>query len=68
MAPKDLFDFAPHVFDRVVIRRIGRQIQEAGANCLDGLAHPLDFVSGQIIHDDHIACLERRRQSLNHPG
>ena len=68
MATEDLFNFAPHVFNRIVVRRIGRQIKEAGTGCLNGFAHALDFVGSQIIHDDHISFLERRPQALADPS
>ena len=50
--------------DGVEVGRIGRQIQQAGARVLNALAHALDLVRGQIVHDNDIAGLEFGRQDL----
>jgi hypothetical protein len=43
---------------------VGRQVAQFSTGRLDGLAHVLDLVSGQVVHDDDIARLERRHQAL----
>ena len=50
--------------DGIEVGRIGRQIQQAGTSVLNALAHALDLVCGEIVHDDDIARLELWRQNL----
>jgi len=49
------FQLGKGEFDRVEVGRIGRQIEEAGTNGLDALAHAGDLVRGEIVDDDGIA-------------
>src|SRR5262249_29848377 len=35
--------------------RIGRQVEQAGAAGLDGLAHSGDLVAAEVVHDDDVA-------------
>ena len=53
---EDLLDLAPHRFDGIEVRRIGRQIQKPGSCGLDRFANSPDFVRGQIVQDHQVAC------------
>ena len=55
VSAQDLLDLAPHRFDRVEVRRIGRQIEQPGTGGFDGLAHAPDFMRAQVVQDHHIA-------------
>ncbi len=49
------FEFGEGQFDRVQIGTVGRQVEQAGAACLDRLANAGNLVRAQIIHDDDVA-------------
>jgi hypothetical protein len=51
-------------FDRVEVRAIGGQLEEARARSFDRLAYAIDFVRGQIVHHLDIAGRQRRGQDL----
>jgi hypothetical protein len=59
-----LFHFAEALFDRIEVRRILRQIFQLRTDCFDCLAHASDLVSCKIVHDDNVAAIERRSQTL----
>jgi hypothetical protein len=59
-----LFHFAKALFDRIEVRRILRQIFQPRANRFDCLSHASDLVSRKIVHDDNIAAIEHRCQTL----
>jgi hypothetical protein len=44
--------------------RVGRQVEECGANGFDGGPHAAGLVCRQIVHDDDVAGIERRSQHL----
>lgn len=50
-------------FDGVRVGRVGRRVDEPGAGRIDRLAHALDLVGGEIVHDD-----ECRRSQAWAPG
>jgi hypothetical protein len=50
--------------DRIKVRRVGREIAQHCTPGLDRCAHAFDPVSGNVIHDDDVASLERWRQAL----
>ena len=54
--------------DRVQIRRVRRQIEEAGALGLDGVADAIDLVGLEVIHHHEVAGSEGRRQHLGDVG
>jgi hypothetical protein len=58
------FHFAEALFDRIKVRRILRQILQPRADRFDRLAHASHLVSRKIVHDDGIAVIERRGQTL----
>ena len=58
------FQLAESLFDRIKIRRILWQITQPRTGRFNRLAHTGDFVRGEIVHDDGIAAIERRGQTL----
>jgi len=58
------FYLAEALFDRIEVWGILRQISQARARRFDCLAHTDDFVSRKIVHDDGIAAIERRDETL----
>ena len=48
-------------FDRIEVRRIGRQIAHFGADRFERLANAVDLVGAQVIHEDDIALAQRWR-------
>ena len=61
-------EFGEGELDRVEVGRIGRQLEQAGAGCLDGVADAGDLVRGEIVHDDDVARPQRRRQAAADVG
>ncbi len=53
-ARKAVFELGPGFFDRVEVWRIGRQVQHRRPARLDALAHAIDLVCAEIVHDDHV--------------
>src|SRR5664279_1832002 len=51
-------------FDRIEVRRVGRQIAHFGADRFDRLAYAVDLVGAQVIHEDDIAFAQRRHEHL----
>ena len=49
-----LFEFGPGLFDRIEVRRVGRQIEQGCPASLDTLAHAVDLVSAEIVHHEHM--------------
>ena len=43
------------VLDRVEVGRVGREVEQARAGCLDQLSHPRPLVAGQVVHDHDVA-------------
>jgi hypothetical protein len=62
--PQERLEFGERQFDGIEVGTVGRQIDELGAYAFDRFADAGHFVSGQIIHHDEVARLERRRQLL----
>jgi hypothetical protein len=62
--PQERLEFGERQFDWVEVGTIRRQIDELGADAFDRFADAGDFVSGQIVHHDEVALMERRRQLL----
>jgi hypothetical protein len=50
--------------DRVEVRTIGRQVEEAGTAGFDGLTHALDLVRPEIVQHHDVALAQGRRQRL----
>ena len=66
-APQQLFDLAPHVFNRVKVWRIRRQIPQPGTGGRDRLANPNYLVGGQFIQNYQSWRLQCGPQALAHP-
>jgi hypothetical protein len=56
--------FAEGLFDRVEVGRILRKVAQRCSNSFDGVPNACDLVSGKIVHDDDIATIEGRSQTL----
>src|ERR1700731_4257425 len=57
------FELGKHLFDRIEVGAVGRQIAQRRAGSLDYLPDTSDFVRWQIVHDDNRAgsvCLNSR--------
>src|SRR5687768_601792 len=59
-----LFDLGEGQFDRVEVRRIGRQEEEAAAGRLNGGAGVLALVRAQVVQDDDLACSQTGSENL----
>src|SRR3954451_19182441 len=62
--PEQGLDLGKELLDRVEIRRIGRQVKHTGPCRPDRLLDPGDLVNSQVVHRDHVARLQRRREHL----
>lgn len=60
----EMFEFGKDLFDGVQVWTVGGQEQQPGSDAADSLTHSGQFVAAQIVHDDDIACRERRYQAL----
>src|SRR6266513_2791261 len=57
-----LLDLGERLFDRIEVRRGGRQREEAGAAGLDGRADGRAVVGLEVVGDDDLARTQGRRQ------
>src|SRR3954451_16211421 len=62
--PEQSLKLGKELLDRVEIRRIGREVKHAGPCRPDRLFDPGDLVNSQVVHRDHVARLQRRREHL----
>lgn len=51
-------------FNGVEVRTVRREVDELRCCAFDRFTDPCHFVSGQIVHHDHVTRAERRRQVL----
>jgi hypothetical protein len=51
---KLIFKPSPVVFNRVEVRRIGRQIEQLTADIFDGFADTRGFMECGVIHNDNL--------------
>ncbi len=58
------FELGEELFDRVEVRGVFRQEDEASSDVADRLPHGLAFVRAEIVEDHDIAGLERRDEEL----
>jgi hypothetical protein len=58
------FEFGKGQFNRVEIRAIGRQVTDAHSLGRENPGDVLDFVGGEVVEDDRIACAELRSKHL----
>lgn len=66
--PEEGFHFSEGLLDGVEVWTVGRKVKHPCAHRLDGLAHPGDLVSVEIVEDDGVAGLEHRGQSVGDVG
>ena len=52
---QERLQFGEDLLDRVEVRRVRRQVEEAGASGLDRAADARDLVGRQVVEDDDIA-------------
>src|SRR3954453_1072726 len=62
--PEQSLELGKELLDRVEIRGIGREVKHAGPCRPDRLLDPGDLMNSQVIHRDHVARLQRRREHL----
>src|SRR3954469_3800156 len=62
--PEQSLELGEELLDRVEIRGIGREVKHAGPRRPDRLLDPGDLVNSQVVHRDHVARLQRRREHL----
>ena len=58
------FELGEELLDGIEIGTVGRQLEQSGAYPLDGQAHSLSLVGGEIVHDDDVAGRQGRGQNL----
>src|SRR5665811_1632374 len=58
------FEFRECHFDWIEVWRIGGQIANGCADSGDGLAHPVDLVGPQIVHEHDVAFCQRWHEHL----
>src|SRR3954451_3692903 len=61
---QERLQFRERLLDRIEIRRIRRQIQQACAGSLDGFAHAANFLTAEIFHDHDVAATEAGNEKL----
>src|SRR5580704_15037364 len=61
---QERLELAEDLFDRVEVRRVRGQINSRRIRSLDRFHHAGYFVGRKIIHDDDVAAIERRGQTL----
>ena len=59
-----LFYLCPALFDRVKVRRVGRQVTERGAGLFNEFPDTVHFMGSQIVHDDQLTGLQLRTQDV----
>jgi hypothetical protein len=63
-----VFEFRPSQFDGIQVGGIGWQVQQFGSRRLDQLPPPAHLVGAEVVHDHHVARVQRRAQHLFHLG
>jgi hypothetical protein len=58
------FNFEKAISMGLKIRVVGREIEQARFDRLDGLSNAMDFVSGQVVHDNGVARPQRWSEQL----
>ncbi len=59
-------DFAPHLFNRIQVRTVGRQISDRGFGCFNGFTDAAYFVAGKIVHHYNIALTQMYHKMILH--
>src|SRR5829696_3223885 len=65
---KEILYLRERLLDRVVVRRVGRQVDELASLLLDELSYPLGSMCPQVIHDHYLPFLQHRREHLLYVG
>ena len=65
---QQVFELGEDLFDRIQVRAIGWEEQEACASCPDGGADGGILVAGEVVQDDDVAGRKRRAELLLDPG
>lgn len=63
-----VLSYGEDLLDRVQVGAVGRQEEQVGASLSDRLPDGFALVATEIVHDDHVAGLERGHETLLHPG
>lgn len=63
-----VFDLSEGVFDRIEVRRVGRQVPKPGAGSLDHLPDGHRLMTSQIVQDDYVAWLQHGYELLFYIG
>lgn len=53
-SPQQRLELGEGSLNRVVVWRIGRQVEELAASLFDQLTYPRAFVRGEVVHDHHL--------------
>jgi hypothetical protein len=56
---KEALDLGVGFFDRIEVRRVGRQVQKLTTPPFDELSYPTSFVSREVVHHHDLACAQR---------
>ncbi len=64
----DGFEFGEAQLDGVEVGAVGRQEAQRRADGFNGVAHAVDFVSGEIVSDHDVAGVQRRHEDLFNVG
>ena len=59
-----MFEFSEGLFDRIEVRRVFREEDEARSGCAHRAADSLGFVRSKIVEDDDVVGLERGDEYL----
>ena len=59
-----IFDFGPHLLNRIEVRRVRRQEPSLCSYGFNGLHHAVRFVTGKIVHHDDVARAEHWNQEV----
>ena len=62
-----MLELGEHLFDRVQVGRVWRQVEQLGLGGADGLADGRAFVAGEVVHDHDVAWCEGRHKELLDP-
>ncbi len=63
---KTAFEISPETLDRIQLRTVGRQINRKAASVEDRFADDVHLVDVEVVHDDDVAGIDPRRESLLH--
>ena len=62
--PQARFEFGKDLFDGIEVGAVGGQVEQLRPSRLDCVTNPSHFMTGQIVHDDRVARVERGGQDL----